>query len=129
ERIPQPDRDALQCRQGKSLDLVQEAMVERLARIGDRGLDVVEMHHHAGGFVRLAVEGDAHAEGMSVHPRIRVPRRRRGKEMCGLETELFVDAHGSRLGDFAMSYQGRDHGSPNSLWVCRLKRHLGWARQ
>jgi hypothetical protein len=66
---------------------------------------------------------------MPVHARIRMPGRRRGKKMGGFETEFFVDAHGSRLGDFAGSSQGSSHGSPNSLWVCRLKRHLGLARQ
>ena len=32
----------------KSLDVVQEAMVERVARLGDRRIDVVEMEKHAG---------------------------------------------------------------------------------
>jgi hypothetical protein len=32
--------------------------------------------------------------------------RRRRQEMCGLEGELFVDTHGSRLGDFVRPCQG-----------------------
>ena len=47
-------------------------MVERIARLGDRGFDVVEMEQHAGRGIGLAVDGDAGAERMSVHPRVRM---------------------------------------------------------
>ena len=81
--------------------------------------------------VGLAVDGDAHAEGMSVHPRIRMTGRRRRQEMGGLEKEFFIDAHGGCLGDFACAAEPGlgAYGKPSSLWVCRLKRHFGWARQ
>jgi hypothetical protein len=39
--------------------------------------------------------------------------RHRRQEMGGLEGELFVDAHGSRLGDFARRCQGL--GQPQQL--------------
>ena len=55
-------------------------MVERLTRVGNGRLDIVQMHHQAGVFVGLAVERDAHAEGMSVHPRIRVPGGAEGRK-------------------------------------------------
>ena len=79
---------------GKSLDLVEQTMVECFARLADRAFDVLQMHHQAGPIVGFAGDGDAHAEGMSVHPRIGMTGRRRRQEMGGFEEEFFVDAHG-----------------------------------
>ena len=56
----------------KSLDVVEETMVERVARLGDCSLDVVEMEKHASRGIGLAVDCDAGAERMSVHPRVRM---------------------------------------------------------
>ncbi len=81
-------------------------MIQRLVHVGQCRLDVVEVHDDAGLVVGLAVDGSAHAEGVSVHPRIGMTGRRRRQEMCGLEGELFVDTHGSRLGDFVRPCQG-----------------------
>ena len=43
-------------------------MIERLARLGQRRFDIVEVQQHAGRGIRLAVDGDAGAERMSVDP-------------------------------------------------------------
>src|SRR5215831_2376480 len=104
-------------------------MVQRVANVCRRRFEVVEMDHNAGFLIQLAVDRNAHAERMSVYPRIGMARRRRREQMGGLESEFLIDTHGSRLLDFAMPDQGNAHRSPNSLCVCRLKRHLGWTRQ
>ena len=46
--IPQPHGDALERRRGEPLDVVQETMVECVARLGHRSIDVVEMEKDAG---------------------------------------------------------------------------------
>ena len=99
--VPQPDGNALKRRRGQSLDLVEQAVVERVPRVFERGFKVFEVQDEARLRVGLTVDGDAHAEGMAVHARVRMPRRRRRQEMRGLEMELFIDAHGGRLADFA----------------------------
>ena len=81
-------------------------MIERIAALRQRRLDIFEMHDKPGPRVGLAVDGDTHAEGMSVHARIRMARRRRRQEMGGFEEELFIDAHGGCLGDFGCCCQG-----------------------
>ena len=86
------------------------------------------MDHNPSVVIRLAINEDTHAEGMSVHAGIGMTRWRRRKQMGGFESEFLIDTHGGRLGGFAAD-QGNAHGSPNSLCVCRLKRHLGWTRQ
>ena len=48
QAVPQPHGDALERRRFKSLDVVEETMVERVARLGECSLDVVEMEKHAG---------------------------------------------------------------------------------
>ena len=68
QAIPQPDGDALKRRHFEPLDLIQEVMIERLARLGQRRFDIVEVQQHAGRGIRLAVDGDAGAERMSVDP-------------------------------------------------------------
>ena len=60
----------------KPLDVVEEAMVEGITRLGHGGFDVVEMEQHAGRGIGLAVDGDAGAERMTVHAGVRVARRR-----------------------------------------------------
>src|ERR1700681_4203042 len=69
--VPQPDGDPLERRLREALDVVEKAMVERVAGVRQRRFEVVERHHDARLRVGLAVDGDAHAEGMSVYSRIR----------------------------------------------------------
>src|SRR5262245_47010665 len=104
-------------------------MVERVAGIFHRRFEVIEMDDHASFVIRLTVDGNARTERMSVYSCIGVARRRGRKQMSGFESEFLIDTHGSRLWGFAAPGQGAAYGSPNSLWVCMLKRHLGWARQ
>ena len=104
-------------------------MVERVSGIFHRRFEVIEMDDDASLVVWLTVDRNAHAERMSMYPRIGVARRRRRKQMSGFESEFLIDTHGSRLWDFAAPGQGDAYGSPNSLCVWMLKRHLGWARQ
>ena len=107
QAIPQPDRDPLQrrLRQAPRPRSGSDGRAPRARRRAPpRHRRDASTRRSSG--VGLAVDGDAHAEGMSVHPRIRMARRRRRQEMGGLEGELFIDAHGSRLGDFARRCQG-----------------------
>ncbi len=83
------------------LDLVQEAMVEGVARLLEGSGEIVEMEHVAGLRRRLAVDDDAGAKRMAVNTRVRMPWRCAGQIMGGLETEVLVNAHGAHIGDFA----------------------------
>src|SRR5204863_358814 len=78
-------------------DIVQEAMVERVAGFGERGFQIVKMHDQAGLHVRLAFDGDAGAEGMTVHPRIGMAGSRRRQPMGSLEEEFLIDTHSGSL--------------------------------
>ena len=92
--VPQPHGDPLQRRRLQPFDLVEKAMVERLAHFRQRRFQIVEMHDHAVRWVGVAVDADARAERMPVHPRIRVSGGGRGQEMSRLEEEFLIDAHG-----------------------------------
>ena len=69
-------------------------MVERLLRFGHGAGQLVEVEDVAGVGARRAVDGDAGAERMAVHARVRRPGRGARQEVGGFELELFVDAHG-----------------------------------
>ena len=81
-------------------------MVERVARLGDRSFDVVEMDEHAGHGIGLAVDRDAGAERMAVHPRVRMTWGRGRQQVGSLEEEFLIDTHGGGLGDFVLLGQG-----------------------
>jgi len=72
-------------------------MVERVAGIFHRRFEVIEMEDDAGFVIRLTVDGNPHAERMSVYSCIGVARRRGRKQMSGFESEFLIDTHGSRL--------------------------------
>src|SRR6476659_7828649 len=107
QEIPQPYGDALKRRHVEPLDLVQEVMIERLARLSQRRFDIVEVQQHPGRGIRLAVDGDAGAERMSVDPGVGMGWRRRRQKVGGLEKEFLIDTHGAGLGDFVLLSQGR----------------------
>ena len=68
-------------------------MVERLARVGHGGGELIEVHHQTGPRIGLTLHGDARAERMPVHPCVRVSGRRRGQKVRGLEIEFSIDEH------------------------------------
>ena len=98
QAIPQPDGDALERRHFEPLDLVQEAMVERIARLGQRGFDVVEVQHAR----RSSGSG---SPSMVTRARNECPWmrefgmawRRRRQKVGGLEKEFLIDTHGGGL--------------------------------
>ena len=68
-------------------------MIERVARIGDRSFQLVEMQYNSGVLIRLPIHGDARAERMTVHPRIGMAGRGRRQEVGRLEEEFFINSH------------------------------------
>ncbi len=76
QAIPDPFRDQLERRVFKSVDVVEEVMVQRPAQILKLALQVVEMHQKAGFRIRLAFHGHAHAERVAMDPTIRMAFRR-----------------------------------------------------
>ncbi len=80
ETVPDPDCDIFQRRRADAVDLIEELVVERGANLVDGRREVVEMKDKARLRIRLALDGNAHMEGMAVNARIRVslPRRTAG---------------------------------------------------
>ena len=112
--MPDPGRNPLERRQLEAGDFIEKMVVEFLAHGHDFALEILEMPHKTGFRRRLALQPDDDAKRMPMHPAIGMAFLRIGKEMGGVEMELFVDA---------------GHGIPISLCVCRLNRHFGCARQ
>jgi len=99
--VPEPHGDALERRRFKSLDLVEKAMIEDFPRIGDGGFKIIEMEQDTRLRIRLAVDSDAGAERVAVHPRIGMSGRRRRQQMSRLEEEVLVDPHGQSFRGFS----------------------------
>ena len=89
-------------------------MVEFFTHARKCALHILEMADETGLGGGLALQPDNGAKRMSVHPPVGMAVFCIGKKMRGIEKELFVNLH---------------HGIPISLWVWRLSRHFGWARQ
>ena len=91
----------------RPLDLIQEAMVERLPRLGQAPPHIVEVQHAAGVGIGLAVDGDAGAERMAMDPCVRMAwRGADGRKWAASKLEFLIDAHGLVLGDFWRQFQG-----------------------
>src|SRR6185312_13453577 len=115
QRAEDPRRQDLERRHGKAVDLVEEVMIETVAQCRDALLDLAEIDEPAARRVGRAGERHFDAKGMAVQAPVGMPFRRRRQEMRGIETEF--------LGDFDA------HGMPMNLWVWRLRRQRGCARQ
>ena len=83
---------------------------------------------------RIGLAGQRHLgiETVAMHAPVR-SQRRIFQIMRGVEAELLGDldfglVHGAGLRTH-LPLSSRAYGIPISLWVCRLSRHCGWARQ
>ena len=94
--VPDPDCDIFQRRRADPVHFVEELVVERAANVRDGRREVVEVKHESCLHVGLALDGDAHMEGMAVNSRIRVSRSGRRQEVRGFECKLFIDLHRSQ---------------------------------
>ncbi len=111
-----PNGDVLRRRIFEAGDLVQAMMIELREQRPERLFDREEIDDEAGRRIDRSFELEFDAIGMAVHVAAAMRRRDVGQEMRGLEGKGLGDLHGS-------------YGKPMSLWVCRLSRQRGCARQ
>ncbi len=68
-------------------------MIKRIARLGNRRRKIIEMHNEPGYGIRLTLDPDTRAEGMPMHPRVRMSRRGARQKVGSLEFEVLVNSH------------------------------------
>ena len=90
-------------------------MIQAIARLVQRSFEEGQVHDHAGGRVGFAPQHHFGAIRMAVDAAAGLRLDRTVQRMCRVEPEL--------LGDL------EHQGMPIALWVCRLRRQRGWARQ
>ena len=90
-------------------------MVQAVAHLLQRKVEQPEIDDHAGLRVGHALDRDFGAIGMAMHPPAAIGADDALQGVGRFEAELLA--------------QFEHHGIPIILWVCRLSRHLGFARQ
>ena len=87
-------------------------MIEGAPNFRARFLELRKVDDETCSPIRFAADGDLHLERVAMHAVIRVPGRKVGEVVRGVEAESIRKLHAR-------------HGMPISLCVCRLSRQRG----
>src|SRR5262249_34450861 len=90
---PNPGGQPFKRRRLKSLDFVQEPVVELVLDVEQHGRKVAELHDQPIFRLWLAFQRHTHMKRMPVNPRVGMPLGRRRQEVGRLEIKLFIKAH------------------------------------
>src|SRR5579864_5799091 len=113
QALPNPLRDVFCCWILETRNIVQTLVVERMHDVGKRRFHIEEVRDKSRDGIDRPVKLYLDAVGVAVKPAATVARRHVRKPVGRLKPEGL----------------GYLHRMPRCLWVCTLKRHLGWARQ